>query len=82
MILNVFIWKNFGRFHTAISKLDKTGFDAIITRTDTNNPSDGWSQSPTLHFTVAKENESDHKKGYFIYSDQGSSNSSTKYAGF
>merc|ERR1719376_857886 len=42
-------------FDTEVTNLDETGFDAIITRTDGNDPTWGWGQSPTLYFTIELE---------------------------
>ena len=54
------------RFDTAVLNLDNTGFDAIITRTDTNDPTEGWGQNPTLRFTIKTEVETE-QKGYFTF---------------
>ena len=65
--LNVFQLTIFLRFDTAVSNLDRTGFDAIITRTDTNDPTDGWGQNPTLHFIIYKPFTDFQMEGYFTF---------------
>merc|ERR1719354_1245853 len=42
-------------FETEVTNLDETGFDAIVTRTDGNDPTWGWGQDPTLYFTIKQE---------------------------
>jgi len=39
-------------FDTEVSNLDGTGFDATVTRTDTNNPTEGWAHPAYLYFTI------------------------------